>query len=389
MKHMKYLLIWILGVSLTANGQSVDLSVRLADAQMQRENPMTQWKYYYGFYMYSLFRVYERTKDPEQLAFIETWAAANVAAQLSPKKQFRSLDDIYPGLVMLCLYEQTGRQQYKDVADKIKTALNTYSRTKTGGFYHDLNSERQGQLWLDGLYMVNVFLAKYGQVTGDHACFQEAVRQIMIYTDALKDPKTGLYYHAYDESAELDIFDKEKKHSREFWGRSIGWTMMAMVEVLDIIPDNHPERGKLLERLRELATALVPFQDAKTGLWYQVLDKGQNPKNWLETSCSAMFSYAIAKAVHRGFLDESFLPTALRGYQGVIKEKIIIEDDGRYGVKDVSDGTVVGDLDYYLNRPAMTNNLRGLPAVILLCEEMRNQPAQEAEQKKTAGKTKQ
>lgn len=352
---------------------SADLSVQLVDSQMKRENPMTHWRYYDGFFMYSLYKIYERIEKPEYLEYIKTWADLNVPVMLQEDEEFRSLDDMYPGLVMLCLFEKTGDNKYKKVAEKIRKTLETYPRTKDGGFYHSV--KRTGELWLDGLYMANVFLAKYGQVLGDEKNnFKEAINQLIVYTDKLKDKKTGLYYHAYKETGHREFFDEKTKHSNEFWGRSIGWTVMAMAEILDIIPEDFPKCDEIVSRFKSIVKALIPYQDTETGLWYQVIDKTENPRNWLETSCTAMFSYGIAKAVHDGNLDDSYLKYAIKGYNGIAENKIFVNADELQTVVDICHGTVVGDLDYYLNRPTSENNMRGLPAVILLAEELRDHP---------------
>ena len=154
----------------------------------------------------------------------------------------------------------------------------------------------------------------------------------------------------------------------------MGWVMMAAAEVLDIMPEDYKGRKEIIKRLESLSKALLKYQDPETGLWYQVTNRADLERNWLESSSTAMFSYGMAKAVRLGALDKSYMTPALKAYKGMVKYKIFRDEEGLYTVKDISHGTVVGDLDYYLNRPPSDNNLRGLPGVILMSEELRDQP---------------
>lgn len=373
MKNLKILLIIFFCLTQTVQAQSeTDLSILLLESQMKRENPMVRWNYYYGFYMYSLYKVYERTKNPDYLKFIKNWADESMKQYTENNKEFKTLDDMYPGLVLLYLYEQTGDEKYMNLSKKIIETLKNYPRTKEGGYLHMVKHD--GQLWLDGIYMINVFLAKFGAITGDTSYYNEVTNQISVYTDLLRDPKTKLLYHAYTEGDTGQFFHPEKKRSNEFWGRSMGWVIMATAEVLDIIPEDYKKRNEIIKRLKSLTDALIKFQDAETGLWYQVTNRADLERNWLESSSTAMFTYGIAKSVRLGILDKSYMTYALKAYQGMIKYKIFKDEEDLYTVKDICHGTVVGDLNYYLNRPPSDNNLRGLPAVILMSEAFRNQP---------------
>jgi unsaturated rhamnogalacturonyl hydrolase len=373
MKKLKVLFFVVFFIIQTVQAQNVsNLSVLLAESQMQRENSMTKWKYYNGFFMYSLYKVYERTNNPEYFNFIKDWADKAMVGFSENGKEFNTLDDMYPALVLMHLYEETGEEKYMRLSKKVINTLKGYPRTKEGGYLHMVRHD--GQLWLDGIYMINVFLAKYGEITGDTSYYEEVIKQISVYTDLLRDEETGLLYHAYVEGEAPQYFDPDTKHSNEFWGRSMGWVMMAAVEVLDIIPEDYKRRKEIIKRLQRLSDALLKYQDPETGLWYQVTNRADLERNWLESSSTAMFTYGLSKGVRLGVLDKSYMAPALKAYQGMVKHKIFIDEEGLYTVKDICHGTVVGDLDYYLNRPPSDNNLRGLPSVILMSEELREQP---------------
>src|SRR5207245_421277 len=129
----------------------------------------------------------------------------------------------------------------------------------------------------------------------------------------------------------------------EFWCRAIGWYGMAMIEVLDVLPANHPKRAQIVSILQALIKDLAKYQDPKTGLWYQILDKGNVEGNWLETSSSSMYTYTISLAVKRGYVDASYKETVQKGYQGVLS-KLAIGSDGLTDISDICEGTNVSDV---------------------------------------------
>lgn len=205
-----------------------------------------------------------------------------------------------------------------------------------------------GTLWIDDLYMACPFLARWAQFTGDGRHLTDAAHNIIEMASRLQD-EDGLWYHAYFETA--------KKASPWKWGRANGWAMVATVEVLSAMPENHPDRPALLSILRRHIDGLKPLQ-AGSGLWRQVLDRAEL---WEETSCSAMFAYSIARAVNRGWIDASYLPMARRAFEGVCGN---VTPEGV--VKGTCQGTNIGlDLDYYIHRQRPDDDLHG-PGVVLL-----------------------
>jgi hypothetical protein len=216
------------------------------------------------------------------------------------------------------------------------------------------------------------FFAKYGQVFGDTACLTDAANQLIVYADHLKDP-CGLLYHAYDEDALEPWADPVTHHSPIFWGRSMGWFGMALVEVLDCIPNDHPKRPELIHILADLIEGLSQVQDPVTGLWYQVVDKGDYPDNWLETSCSCMYSYFTCRAVEKGYVNGSYQNMARRAYEGILQNKFYIGSDGLTNLIDISSGTAASsDYTYYRDRARHENDLHGLGAFLMMCWQMEN-----------------
>ena len=179
-----------------------------------------------------------------------------------------------------------------------------------------------------------------------------------------EDKETGLWYHAWDCSKEAEWADPETGLSPEFWGRAMGWVPVAVLNELDFIPENHPKREEMCALVRDLLTALCKFQ-SEDGRWYQVVDKGDQEGNWLENSCSCLYTAAICRAVDKGILARSYLDHARKGYEGVVKSLTWDGEDLLLG--EICIGTPVGNYEHYCNRPVSTNDLHGVGAFLLMC----------------------
>jgi Predicted unsaturated glucuronyl hydrolase involved in regulation of bacterial surface properties, and related proteins len=176
-------------------------------------------------------------------------------------------------------------------------------------------------------------------------------------------------YHGWDETKKAAWADPATGLAPEFWGRAIGWYPVALLEMFEYMPENHKDKAKLVEILQDLLVALPRFQDEATGLWYQVVDKGDRPDNWLENSCTALYVHAIAKAVRFGYLDPKYMEYAWKGYQGVI-DTLTFDENGRVVIGNICIGTGIGDYAHYIARPTSENDLHGAGAFILMCAEM-------------------
>jgi unsaturated rhamnogalacturonyl hydrolase len=354
----------------------IDWSVKVTDSTIKNTS-LKGWGYWNGFTLSAIYRVYLRTQNASYLQFIKSWADAVVDASGNVTTTITSLDLVQPGLVLMLLYENTQTAKYKVGPTAIRQYLTTYPRTADGGFWHMTKgtgaSSTLGvdQLWLDGTYMSTPFLMKYGNLFSDLAASSDEVtKQLTVYASHLKDSTTGLLYHAYDEKGTATWADPVTHHSSEFWGRSMGWFGMALVDDLDTIPADHPQRAAVLTLLKDLVAGLVKYQDASTGLWYQVVNKGTVAGNWLETSCSSMYTYIISKAVEKGYVDSTYLDVANKGYQGVLSKISLAADGVTTSLKDICVGTDVGDYAYYIARQKATNDLHGLGAFLIMNEQM-------------------
>jgi rhamnogalacturonyl hydrolase YesR len=266
----------------------------------------------------------------------------------------RELDDCGAmGGGLIEVYRLTGNENYRPYIDKAAShILNGQERLDDGTLVR--SGPQRFTLWADDLYMSIVFLARMGNLTGDPKYFDDAARQVINFTKYLYNLKTGLYYHGWYS----DIRQNNVAH----WGRCNGWVMLAQTELLRYLPANHPQRDTLLAILQQQVIGVSRYQ-SQTGLWHQLIDKSDS---YLETSCTAMFTYSIAKAVNNGWLDKRYASIAVQGWKGL---KTKVQSDGQ--VQDICIGTGMEDnLVFYYDRPRQLNDIHGLGAVLMAGLEM-------------------
>ena len=355
------------------NPAATDWSVAVVDSTIKR-NPTGEsfkgWGYAKALYLYGQYLVYLRTKDRRYLDHIQSWVDQHIDDKGTINRQVNSLDYMMPGNLLLILYKETKQEKYKLAAASIRKVFDTYPRTKDGGFWHANIPSRAWQLWADGVFMSLPFLARYGQMFGDARYTNaEVTKQMLIYYQHLNDPATGLLWHAYDESGTQPWANPATHQSGFHWGRAFGWYAMTLIELLEILPRDQPQRGELIKIVQQLAQAFERYQDPKTGLWYQVVDKGEVQGNWHETSCSSMYTYMLWMGVKRGFLPKHYQAVAQKGYRGVLT-KLSMGTDGLTNLADISEGTNVGDLAYYFARKRNTNDFHGIGAFLIMNEQL-------------------
>lgn len=287
-----------------------------------------------------------------------------------------NIDYVKNGRTLLFLYKTTKEEKYFKAATLVRTQLKTHPRTKEGGFWH--KKVYPWQMWLDGIYMGQPFYAEWSATFNEAENFDDIAKQFILLEQHARDEKTGLLYHGWDESKQQEWADKKNGNSPNFWGRAMGWYGMALVDVLDYFPKEHPKRKELLAILNRFAAAIQTAQSAKDGLWYQVLDQPNRNKNYPEASASSMFVYTLAKAVEKGYLQKQYLPVAKKGFEGIRKYFLSFEKDGLLhlnGTVQVSGlgGTPYrsGTFDYYMSEPVIKDDPKGMGAFILAANQMR------------------
>ncbi len=384
MRHMRTLMLLLVVIAQPAQAQITpertpfEWSQALVQSTMTRHpdvwaaNNRLPWSYPIGFFIYAEHRVYGRTRDPAMLVFMRAWADSVVKPDGTlrlEERRLANLDAMEPAVALTMLYQATNDQRYRTAATQARRRYDDYPRTAGGGFWHR-NPQTPGELWADGLFMAPILLSRYGQVMQDSAALNEAVRQFKAYLPHLRDARTGLLYHAWDEDGDAKWADSLTHHSPFFWGRAIGWTAMGMVEVLDALPRKHPDRSYLIKSIGALVEALTKFQDPATGLWWEIVDQGGQPGNWTEASASAMYTYAIARAVNEGYVNARYARVAQKGYRGALT-KVSVAENGLVNVRDICEGTNVGSTyEWYATRKRNENDLHGLAAYLLMFEEM-------------------
>ena len=350
-----------------ANAAPFDWSRAVADSTIAAHPPATLGLGYTdALFLLGLYRVYQRTHEPSYLDYIEAWGAAKVKPDGTTGNPYNDLDSMLAGNVFLLLATETGDPRYAQAAGRIRTRLDTYPRTADGGFIH--NTGFTGQLWADGTFMLDPFLARYGAAFGDAVSSAESAKQVLTYFGHLRHP-SGMLYHAYDERRKQSWADPVTGLSPDVWCRAVGWFGAAAVDVLDSLPRTDPNRGALIGVVRYLAAGYRRWQDPATGRWFQLTVKPTAVDNWTETSCSSLYTYTLSRAVQRGYVGKEYLPVIARGYGGVLG-KVSLAADGSAQVADISIGTSVGNGRYYLDRPRATNDFHGLGAFLLMNEQL-------------------
>jgi len=320
----------------------------------------------------------ETTGEERYLRFVSDWIDHFVQPDGSIRT-YRAgeynVDQINAGKLLYGAYQRTGDERYHKAIELLREQMRTHPRNTANGFWH--KQIYPHQMWLDGIYMAGPFLSEYALRFHEPATFDDVVHQITLIEKHTRDQKTGLLYHAWDESKKQRWCDPETGLSKYFWGRGVGWYVMAIVDVLDHLPQDHAGRSDLIAILDKTAAAVLRVQDGATGLWYQILDLPEREGNYLEASASAMFVYAFAKAVREGYLSQDFLFSARRGYHGLLRNLIKIDSQGLLTLEKVCGGAGLGgepyrdgSFEYYIAEKIIPNDPKGVGPFILAALEM-------------------
>ncbi len=360
-------------------------SLRVADAAMQRwpqgdlnpDGAPQRWQYEEGTFLQGMTAVWYGSADGKYYQYIKQ-AFDHVVDKDGNMAGYNmadySLDQVLMGRQALLLYGVTGDAHYYKVARTLREQLAHQPRTNAGGFWH--KQAYPSQMWLDGLYMAEPFYAQYARDFQEPKDFDDIAHQFIVLEKHVRDPKTGLLYHGWDESRQQRWADKESGLSSQFWARGMGWYAMALVDTLPYFPDNDPHRSEMIAILNRLATAIVKYQDARTGVWYQVMDKADEKGNFPEASASCMFVYALDKGVRLGYLPANFQQAGKKGWAGIQKQFVregpggivqivnIVKSAG-LGGRPYRDGSYA----YYVGEKIVTDDPKGVGAFLLAASE--------------------
>lgn len=370
-------------------GQEKALSEKMAitamdslykDARFTNKEKGPQWTYDMGVVLEGMVDVWRNTGDKTYFDYVQGWMDQFVTEDgdiRNYRPEEYNIDHVKNGRSLLFLYKVTGKPKYLKASEKVYNQLLTHPRTKEGGFWH--KKVYPYQMWLDGLYMAQPFYTEYADLMGIDSIYDDVVNQFTYMENHARDEKTGLLYHGWDESRNERWANPETGLSKHFWARGMGWYAMALVDVLDYFPTEHPGREKLVQILHRTLTAVAKYQDPKTSVWYDIVDLGTREGNYVEASASSMLVYAMAKAVRKGYIPKTdFQKHIDKGYAGLVKQFItpggpdrvninhVVTVSGLGGSKNYRDGS----FEYYMSEPVKPNDPKGVGPFISAASEI-------------------
>ncbi len=347
-------------------------------------NAPGHWGYEEGVLLDGIAAEWHRTGDRAQFDYIKTaidkYVTKDGAIQMDALGRAfttdeHQLDNIELGRTILLVFRETKDERYAKAAKFLIGQLAVQPRAENGGYWH--KTIYPNQMWLDGAFMAEPFRAEHAVAFHQPGDFDDIAKQFLLMYDHMRDPATGLLKHGWDVSKQMPWADKETGLSPEIWARALGWYCVALVDVLDSIPQGNPNRAKLIGVLKHLMPAVEKYQDPATGLWWQVMDKGGMKGNYAEASASAMFTYTLAKGARKAYLPKDAAASARKGWAGIQSKFVTANPDGTVTLT----GTVkVGGLggkpyrsgkyDYYIGEKVGDNDAKGIGAYLMAGSEM-------------------
>lgn len=394
---IKYCIFSLLVCHLASFGQSKDKSQsgaeaispiewakKMADSDQKRvPNPIfldgskyPKWNYTNGLVTLANQRLYDYTKEQKYwdygLAYVDQLIDKEGKILGGYALEKYNLDMVNSGKILFEVYKKTGEERYKKAMDTLHKQLETHPRNSDGGYWH--KKSYPWQMWLDGVYMADPFSAQYGAEFKLDNAIDDAILQVELIQKHTLDSKTGLNFHGYDEKRVQFWANKETGRSTHVWGRAQGWYCMALVDILDFVPKDHPKRKELIQIVQKVFTAVLKAQDSESGVWWQVMDQPGRKGNYLESTCSTMFVYSFAKAYRNGYVGKEFIKSARIGFNGILKQFIKENTDGTISIakccavaglggKNPQDRD--GSFEYYISEPIREDDAKAVGPFIM------------------------
>lgn len=359
----------------------LEMAIKMADSEIKHFpeswtvdfNPKPVWNYTQGLIAHAMILVWKENGNETFYKYAKSYADKFIDSNgnvLTYQVKDYNIDCVNSGKFLFDIYERTHEERYLKVVHLMREQLKTQPRTSEGGFWH--KQRYPHQMWLDGLYMGAPFYAQYASQMNQADLFDDIVKQFQIIHKHTYNPAVGLNYHGWDESKQQKWADPKTGCSSQYWGRAMGWYAMALVDVLDYLPIDHPGRPEVLQILNQVATGLQKFQDSKSGVWYQVMDQANRKGNYLEATASSMFTYALLKASRKGYIGQEYTAVATKAYRGLIANFIQDNSNGTIsltkccsvaglGGNPYRDGTYA----YYIGEPVRDNDPKGVGPFIM------------------------
>ena len=337
--------------------------------------PKKMFTYHQGVFLSGVEHVYLQNGNKAYDEYIKDYLSVVLDEKKKAKQikdhfwvSLNSLDFRQAGILLVRLYTESGNQQYLDSIAELCESLIDYPRNAHGGFWH--MKSQPNQMWLDSLYMVGPLCAQYAVISKKNDFGNIAVEQACLMYDNMHDKSNNLLHHGWDDSFKAQWADKLTGLSSEKWGRAMGWFVVAVMDIIEILGKNFEGIPSLIEKVLSVFRSLPDYQ-TKNGYWCQVIDKPTYPGNWEETSCTCLIAYAIAKAVRIGILEQTYLKVAQKAYQAVVNS-LVYREDGEILLGGICIGTCIdeGTYEHYISRKTCINDLHGVGAFLLMCAEM-------------------
>ena len=338
------------------------------------------WNYIDGCMMTSLYSIYRQTGDRKYLDFIDKFVDYYVREDgsiLGYDLETYNLDNLNEGRILFDLYAETGKEKYNKAIELLHEQIVRQPRTEYGNFWHKLIYPNQ--VWLDGIYMSEVFYTRYVAERGD-GDFSEIVKQFVSIYDNMYDKNKRLYYHGWDASKTAFWADKTTGLSKNFWLRSIGWYTVGLIDVLSYMPeDKKEEKATLAEIFRNTIEGLERYIDPDTNMFWQVVDRVGDEGNYPETSGSSMIAYAMLKGARLGYVDARFPAVGKAVFEGICK-KYLTQTDGKLnlggiclvaGLGPESNRRRDGSYEYYISEPVVENDAKGTGPFVMAYTEIK------------------
>ena len=381
----KFLLMAALVLTACGQNEYLQLAERIAQSEM-KHNPelwtcdgaqKPKWEYTPTLMARAFVELYTATRDTAYLAHAQRFADQFIGADgtiLTYKQSLYNMDRIQGGNFLILLNAINPQPQYAVAIETLRDQLREQPRTEEGGFWHKQVYEHQ--MWLDGLFTGTTFYARYADYKPEPEAWSDIARQFIVVDQHTRKPN-GLNHHGWDESRRMGWSDSLTGCSPETWGRAEGWSVMALVDVLELMPKDQPERPELVAILQRVMDALMAVQDKQTHLWYQVPDRAGEEGNYLESTCSAMYCYAMTKGVRIGVLPAAYKVEARIVLEGLKTHKLRTNADGTLSLIDCCavaglggnpyrDGTY----SYYIHERIREDDPKGVAPLILACIEL-------------------
>ena len=392
-RDMNYENLFINGSLILAEAPYKTYSEWMTHSEMQR-NPdpcmidfakKPKWGYVVGIELESMLDTYLAYKDESIIDYLKQYPEKMIDEKgniTGYKYEDFNLDNTRPARFILRMNSLFPEKKNDKALKTLFKQLEKQPRTKDGVWWH--KAIYAHQVWLDGVYMGHPFYTMGAPVIkGEKKAkkyYDDTFEQISKTYSRTYDEKTGLWKHAWDETQKMFWANPETGLSQHTWARAQGWFAMAILEVLDALPENYENRGKLIDMLNNVMKATVKYQDKKTGLWYDVLDV-KDPRNYLEATASSMFTYVLLKGSRLGYFSNDLKEAGLKGYKGILKEFVKVNSDKTLSLTRCCEVSGLGpdnekgrrrdgSFEYYISEPIRDNDGKGVGPFIWASLEM-------------------